>query len=54
MNFGREKILLGSFLKFIGNGIGMTVKSGINIFEIWVTRNSVTQRIPGKSWINNT
>ena len=54
MNFGHEKILLGNFLKFIGNGIGMPVKSGIKIFEIWVARNSVAQRIPGKCWINNT
>ena len=54
MNFGREKILPGNFLKFIGNGIGMPVKSGNKIFEIWVARNLVTQRIPGKCWINNT
>ena len=53
MNFGREKILPGNFLKFIGNGIGMPVKSGIKIVEIWA-RNSVVQRIPGKCWINNT
>ena len=54
MKFRREQILPGNFLKFIGNGIGMPVKSGINIFEIWVARNSVAQRIPGKCWINIT
>ena len=54
MNFGREKILPGNFLKFIVNGIGMPVKSGIKIFKIWVARNSVAQRIPGKCWIDNT
>ena len=36
MNFGREKILPGNFLEFVGNGIGITVKSGIKIFETWV------------------
>ena len=54
MNFGREKILLGNFLDFVGNGIGIPVKSGNKIIEIWVARNSVAQRIPGKCWINNT
>ena len=54
MNFGREKILPGNILKFIGNGIGMPVKPGNQIFEIWVARNFVIQRIPGKCWINNT
>ena len=48
VNFGHEKILLWNFLEFIRNSIGMPVKSGIKIFEIWVARNSVTQRIPGK------
>ena len=48
LNFGREKILLGNFLEFIGNGIGMPVKTRNKIFEIWVARNSVAQRIPGK------
>ena len=54
MNFGCEKILPGNFLEFIGNGIGMPVKSRNKIFEIWVARNSVAQRILGKCWINNT
>ena len=54
MNFGHEKILPGNFLEFIGNGIGMPVKSGNKIYEIWVAQNTVTQRIPGKCWINNT
>ena len=46
MNFGPEKILPGNFLKFIGNGIGMPMKPGNKIFEIWVAQNPVEQRIP--------
>ena len=48
MSFGHEKILPGNFLEFVGNGIGMPMQSGNKIFEIWVTRNLVTQRIPGE------
>ena len=33
VNFGCEKILPGNFLEFIGNGIGMPVKSGNKIFK---------------------
>ena len=33
MNFGREKIILGIFLEFIGNSIGMPVKSGKKNFR---------------------
>ena len=39
VNFGHEIILTGNFLEFIGNGIGMPVKSGNKNFEIWVARN---------------
>ena len=33
MNFGHEKFLLLNFLEFVGNSIGMPVKSGIKFFE---------------------
>ena len=54
MNFGHKKSLPGNFLEFVGNGIGMPVKSGFKIFEFWVAGNSVAQRTPGKCWVNNT
>ena len=48
MNFGREKFLPGNFLEFVGND------QEINFSKIWVAQNLVTQRIPGKCWINIT
>ena len=33
MNFGHEKLLLGNFLEFVGNGIGMPLQSGNKVFE---------------------
>ena len=43
-----------NFLEFVGNGIGMPVQSGKIFTKIWVARNLVAQRIPGKCWINIT
>ena len=33
MNFGREKVLPGNFLEFVGNSIGMPTLSGNKFFE---------------------
>ena len=54
MNFGCEKFLLLNFLEIVGDGIGIPVYPRIKILKTQVTRNSVTQRIPRKCWINIT
>ena len=49
MNFGRKKILQGNFLKFIGNGIGMPMKSGIKIFEFESLEIRSRREFPGNA-----
>ena len=54
VNFGCEKFLLWNLLEFIGDSIGMPLYQGNKFLKIWVTETLVTQRIPGKCWINIT
>ena len=53
-HFGCRKFHQEISCTFAGISIGMPVYPGNKFFRNLFTQNLVTQRIPGKCWINNT